>query len=147
MGTGQEVNSFKSPFKMKSSDQLYEPELPAETDLSDDNYIFVARVIDKNGKEMCRECYFAGKWKHTGLEQAIIGKNISVQTDGSFLTLTSDKLALYVTLTHPELTFADNALILLPKEKISVRIIGHELLQSRVEEIDILMLNQFLLQQ
>ena len=45
----------------------------------------------------------------------------------------SDKLALYVTLTHPELAFADNALILLPKEKISVRIIGHELLQSRVE--------------
>ena len=114
------------------------------TDLSDERYIFVARLIDKSGKEICRECYFAGKWKHARLKNAIINKKISERTNGFFLTLTSDRLAIYVTLVHPEMSFADNALILLPKEKVPVRIIDQKPLQSKIDEIDILTLNQFL---
>ena len=141
---GYKVDSFEISIHMSSSDHIFQVELPAGISLSDKGTIFIARLSDNTGKEICRECYHSRQWKHTKLPKAAITKKMIINSQGASITLSSPRLALYVTLSHPDLVFTDNALILLPNEKFLVGITRGNLSQQKMAEINISCLNQFM---
>ncbi|MGE5401109.1 MAG: glycoside hydrolase family 2 protein [Ignavibacteriales bacterium] len=83
--------------------------------------ILVASLYDREKKLLSRNYHTEGEWKHQKLPNA----RLEVKTDfTNHIVVTAAKPAFFVTFQHPELTFSDNGLIILPDEEITVPYTG-----------------------
>ena len=110
----------------------------------DENWVLTAVLYNESNQPVCRNYYLTKPWKHVKLKNSELKLKTPTGDNCTELILESNNSVFFVDIYHPQLTFSDRGLFILPGEQIKVKIIGEQIKPLRIEDIEINTLNAYL---
>ena len=110
-----------------------------------DNQILISSLLDVNNNLLSRNYFIEGEWKHKHLNKANIKYDLANINSEDYLKITTDKIAFFVDIQHPEYNFSDRGFILLPgEEKKLLKLSSHSGDKINLGQLEINILNNYL---
>ena len=118
--------------------------IPYSDRLKSGDRMLIATLYDKSGRQLHRNFFFGSRWKYIRSVGSDIAIEVDPDNDKQLILKSGDALALFASLTHPQLRFDDNAVIMLPDERIMIGVSGEAGSHNQLMECKIFTLNNFL---
>ena len=110
----------------------------------DKNQILIASLLDEKNNIMSRNYFINGEWKHKNLVPANIEFQLIKNNSYDCLKLTTDNIALFLDVQHPDAYFSDRGFILLPGEEKFLNISFRFDEKINFDQLEIYTLNNYL---
>ena len=131
--------------QIKKENKFHIPLKIPSTFLPDDkNQILIATLFDKKNNILLRNYFIEGEWKHKNLCTAKIEYQFVKNNSSYCLKLTSDNIAFFIDVQHPECDFSDRGFILLPGEEKLLDISSRSGKKINLDQLEIYALNNYL---
>ena len=111
--------------------------------MEDNNGIIVTTLLDESGRQIHRNVISQNRWKHMNLPKANVNITLKDGPEEKKCSLTTDLPAFFIDLYHSNFNFSNRGFTLLPDERLEISVTGDSVKNSHLEEVQILMLNNY----
>jgi beta-mannosidase len=138
------INDYTKEISIKNCVNNTIQKIPVEELIKKGKYILVASVFNKDDELVCRNFFVEQRWKDVKLPKPKIDIEIKYGVEAGYICLKSDLPAFFVDLYHPEISFLDRGLILLPGEQKTIMIKNKRNVPVEADDIELFVLNNYL---